>query len=192
MILCLLLLERGAFGAQPVLVGVKRVDGKGDITTRHFFVLRSRRRILLVLEQGLGPVDFRIQVDVGRHRLRLEPLAIAAHPADVGLDLVLAGSDLRLVALDLGDIDVVLLLVSADLELLQHEILGDLGRLRFEIGHLIGRDGSRRHDHRCGDRGHESQAHHSRPNTGEPLHSASETWLRRRALLGTGHDWEDV
>jgi len=77
--------------------------------------------------------------------------------------------------LDLGDIDVVLLLVSTDLKLLQHEILGDLGRLRLEIGNLIGRDGSRRHDHRCGDRGYERQAHYPRPNTGEPLHSASET-----------------
>ena len=169
MVPCLLLLERGPFGTQPVLVGMKGGDGKGDITTCHFFVLRSRSRFLLVLEQGLGPVDLRVQVDVGRHRFRLKPLAIAPHPTDVGLDLVLTGSDHRLVALDLGDINVVLLLVSADLELLQHEILGDLGRLRFEIGHLIGRDGSRRHDHRCRDRGDERQAHHPRTNTGEPF-----------------------
>ena len=58
------------------------------------------------------------------------------------------GSDLRLIALDLGGIDVVLLLVRADLELLQHEILGDLGTpdaLRLDT--WIGRDGSRSHDH---------------------------------------------
>ncbi len=74
----------------------------------------------------------------------MKPLAIVYRPTGVGLDLVLTGSDLRPVAVDLGDIDHIVLLVGADLELLQHEILRDLGRLRFEIGHLIGRDGSRR------------------------------------------------
>jgi hypothetical protein len=91
--------------------------------------------------------------------------------------------------LDLGGIDVVLLLVSADLELLQHEILGNLGRLISETGYWIGRDGSGRHDHRCDDRRYEIQARRSRPDPGEPLHSPSETWLRRRALLCAGHDW---
>ena len=154
-VLCLLLYERGAFGTQTLLVCMHSVHREGDIATCDLFVLRSRRRLLLVHEQGLGPVDLRVQVDVGRHHFRLKPLAIAPHPTGVGLDLLLTGSDLHLVALDLGDIDVVLLLVRADLQLLQHEILGDLGRLGLETGHLIGRDGSRSRDHRCGDRGDE-------------------------------------
>ena len=102
------------------------------------------------------------------------------------------GTDLRLVGLDLGDIDVVVLLVGPDLELLHYQILGDLRRLRFEVRHLIGRDGSRSHDHRCGHGGHERQAHYSHPDTGKLLHSASETWLRRRAFLGAGHDCQNV
>jgi hypothetical protein len=58
---------------------------------------------------------------------------IATHPTAIGLDLVLTRSDLGLVALNLRSVDVVLLLVRADLELLQNEILGDLAGLRFEI-----------------------------------------------------------
>jgi hypothetical protein len=180
---------------QPVLVDMKGVDGKGDITACHFFVLRPGQcsgRVLAALEQDLSPVDLRIRVDVGPHCFRLEPLVIATHAIDVGLDLVLSRLDLRLVSLDLGDIDVVLLLVGADLELLQHQILRDLGGLRSEVGYLIGGDGSRRHDHRYGDRGYERQAHRPHSNTDEPSHSASETWLRCRVLLDPSHDWRNV
>ena len=41
----------GALGTHPVLVGMEGVDGEGDVATRHFFVLSSRGRFLLVLEQ---------------------------------------------------------------------------------------------------------------------------------------------
>ena len=94
--------------------------------------------------------------------------------------------------MDLGDVDVVLLLIGADLELFENEILGDLGGLRLEVGHLIGRDGTIRHDHHCGDRGYEKQAHDSYSDTAEHLHSAPGTWLRRRARIGTVHDYGNV
>jgi hypothetical protein len=178
LILCLLLLERGPLGTQAVLVDMKRIDGECDITTCHFFVLRSRKPsvlVLVALEQGLSPIDVRIHVDVGPDRFRPEPTVIAAHSIDVGLDLILSRGNLRLVPLDLGNVDVVLLLVGADLELLQHEILGDLARLCSEVGHLVGCDGSKRHDHRCGDHGYERQANRPRSNTGEPSHSPPET-----------------
>ena len=172
---------------QAVLVGVKGVDGELRVTARHVLVLRLRKRVALVpLEEDSVR---RIHVDVGRHRLSLQSLAISTHSKGVRLDLVLRRSDLGLVLLDLGAVDFVLLLVGTDLELLQNEVLRNLGSLCLEVGDLIGRDCSRSHDHRCGDRSHESQAQHPRPNRDEPPHAASGTWPRGRALLDTGHDW---
>ena len=139
LVLCLLLLERGTFGVQPVLVGMKGVDGEFGVTACHVLVLGPCKRVGLVsLEEDPAR---RVHVDVGRHRFILKSLAIARHPDDVGLDLILRRPDLGLVPLDLGAVDVVLLLVGTDLELLQHEVLRDLGRLCFEVGNLIGRDG---------------------------------------------------
>ena len=187
LVLCLLLSERRAFGPQPVLGGMEDVDGELGVAACHVLVLRLRKRVALAaLEEDSVR---RVHVDVGRHRFGLQSLAISTHPKRVGLDLILRRSDLGLVPLDLGAVDVVLLLVGTDLELFEHEVLRDLGSLCLEAGNLIGRDTSRRHDHRCGDRGHESQAQHPRPNSDEPPHTASGTWLRGRALLDTGHDW---
>ena len=189
LVACLLLLECDPFGAQPVLVDMKGINGKGDVAACDVLVLLCCQRFALVhLEQAWVSVDLRARVDVGRHCFSLEPFTIATHPSTIGLEPVLTRTDLRLVLLDLGGVDVVLLLVRADLELLEYEVLGDLGRLRFEVRHLVGRRGSRRHDHRCSGRGDESQADDPRPYTGEPPYSVSRTWLRRRARSDTGHN----
>ncbi len=131
---------------QPVLVGMKGVDSEFGVTACHVLVLGPCKRVGLVsLEEDPAR---RVHVDVGGHSLILKSLAIARHPEDVGLDLSLSRPDLDLVPLDLGAVDVVQLLIGTDLELLQHEVLRNLGRLCLEVGDLIGRDSSRRRDHR--------------------------------------------
>ena len=182
-----MLVQRRTLGAQSVLGVMKGVDGELGVARRDILVLRLRKCVVLATLEEKSVR--RVHVDVGRHRFGLQSLAISANPNCVGLDLILCRSDLRLVLLDLGAVDVVLLLIGTDLELFEHEVLRDLGSLRLEVGNLIGRDGSRRHDHRCGDRGHESQAQHPGRNSDGPPHAASGTWLRGRALLDTGHDW---
>ena len=92
-------------------------------------------------------------------------------------NLLLRRPDLGLVLLDFGAVDGVLLLMRADLQLFQHEILRELSRLRLESRDLV-------RPHRRGrpktsiiirHRGHHDQGHRSQPSAGDPPHQVSET-----------------
>ena len=65
-------------------------------------------------------------------------------------------------AADRGRCHRVLLLVGPDLQLLLDQLLGDGGRLRLQIGDLIGPRGSRNEDLREGGRSDESREKHGR------------------------------
>jgi hypothetical protein len=76
-------------------------------------------------------------------RLLAEPVAIALD-LPVGLqDLPLGRLDGLLVPLHPDDVDGVLLVDAVDLELLSHELLGDLCRLCLQVRDLGGPDGTR-------------------------------------------------
>ena len=78
---------------------------------------------------------------------------------------------------DLLRCDGVLLLISADLQLLLDQLLGDGFGLRFEVSDLIRRCGSGNEDHRQGGRSDESREKCSQENA-SALHSCVKPQLR--------------
>ena len=130
LVLCLLLLQRGVFVCNLFVLLLRTSMARlvSPLVTSSYSALAKASRPVSQ-KQNLIPCRLRIHVDVGRDGLSLESLAVTTHSVLVRGDLILRRSNLGFVVLDLGAVDVVLLLVRTDLQLFEDEILRYVQRL---------------------------------------------------------------
>ena len=164
LVMCLLLLQRRLIGLQRPSGGCQLIEIGGDVPDGDAGVLTCRLDPLLtsgedrgVRARGPGPV-----VGVGPDRLVADIAGPLADLPLVLLDLLTQLGDALGVGGDRRRGHRVLLLIGTDLQLLLDQALRERGRLRSQIGDLIGPHGSGNEDLREGGRGDESREKHGR------------------------------
>ena len=141
------LLAGGLLDAEDLPVGAQLVDGDREVAGDDLGVLRPGPRRTLVTEERGGAG--RTGIDVRSHRVVPKLAGVPADALLVGRDLALGLGGQLFVLLAPGHRGGVLLLVAADLELFENDLLGDLGGLGLEGRDLVGANRRDEYQRRC-------------------------------------------